>query len=62
VPGDVLTVDTATGLVLVNGVAAGGQMIGDLFEIPRLSTIQVQFAANGPADTAQLSAVWSDAY
>jgi hypothetical protein len=62
VPGDVLTVDTATGLVLVNGVAAGGQMVGDLFEIPRLSTIQVQFAANGPADTAQLSAVWSDAY
>jgi hypothetical protein len=62
VPGDHLTIDTATGLVLLNGVAAGGQMIGDLFEIPRLSTIQVQFAANGPADTAQLSAVWSDAY
>jgi hypothetical protein len=62
VPGDVLTIDTATGLVLVNGVAAAGQMIGDLFEIPRLSTIQVQFAANGPADTAQLSAVWSDAF
>lgn len=61
-PGDMLTVDTATGLVLLNGVAAGGQLIGDLFEIPRLSTIQVQFAANGPADTAQLSAVWSDAF
>lgn len=62
VPGDMMTIDTATGLVLVNGVAAGGQLIGDLFEIPRLSTIQVQFAASGPADTAQLSAVWSDAY
>lgn len=62
VPGDVLTVDTATGLVLLNGAAAGGQFIGDLFEIPRRSTIQVQFAANGPADTAQLSAVWSDAF
>ena len=62
VPGDVMTIDTATGLVLVNGVAAAGQLIGDLFEIPRLSTIQVQFAANGPADTAQLSAVWSDSF
>jgi hypothetical protein len=62
VPGDVLTIDTATGLMLLNGSAAGGQLVGDLFEIPRRSTIQVQFAANGPADTAQLAAVWADAF
>lgn len=63
VPGDQLFIDTATGLVLLNGAAAGGQLTrADLFEIPRKSTIQVQFSANGPADTAQLAAAWADAY
>lgn len=63
VPLDVLTIDTATGLVLLNGAVASGQLSrSDLFEIPRRSTIQVQFSAGGPADTAQLAAAWSDAY
>jgi hypothetical protein len=63
VPNDELFIDTATGLVLLNGAVASGQLSrAELFEIPRRSTIQVQFAAGGPADTAQLAAAWSDAY
>lgn len=63
VPGDMLLIDTATGLVLLNGQSASGQLTrADLFEVPRRSTIQVQFSAGGPADTAQLSAAWTDAY
>jgi hypothetical protein len=63
IPGDVLTIDTATGLVLLNGSQNAAPMTSAaFFEIPRRSTIQVQFSANGPADTAQLSAVWSDAF
>lgn len=63
VPGDVLTIDTGTGLILLNGSSASGQLArADLFEIPARSTIVIQFSASGPADTAQLTATWSDAY
>lgn len=62
-PGDVLTIDTSTGLIQMNGTSAAGQLTrADLFEIPARSTIVVQFSASGPADTAQLTATWADAY
>lgn len=63
IPGDELFIDTATGLVLLNGSQNAAPLTqSQFFEIPKRSTIQVQFSANGPADTAQLSAAWSDAY
>jgi hypothetical protein len=63
VPGDVLTIDTSTGLCLLNGNNVGGLfMRSDFFEIPPRTTLSVQFSASGPADTASLLAQWSDAY
>jgi hypothetical protein len=63
VPGDVLTIDTGTGLIQLNGSSASGQLArADLFEIPARTTIVIQFSASGPADTAQLTATWADAY
>lgn len=63
VPGDVLFIDTATGLALLNGSNVSGQLTRkEMFEIPARSSIQVQFSAAGPADTAELSAMWTDAY
>lgn len=61
--GDVLTIDTATGLCLLNGGSVGGQFSrSDFFEIPAHATLSVGFSASGPADTASLLAQWSDAY
>lgn len=63
IPGDVLTIDTGTGNVRLNGSSGAGQMIrADFFDVPARSTIAVQFSASGPADTAQLTATWADAY
>lgn len=63
VPGDVMTVDTATGLCLLNGASVGGLFSrSDFFEIPARTTLNVQFSAGGPADTAALTASWNDAY
>jgi hypothetical protein len=62
-PGDVLTIDTGTGLCLLNGGSVGGQFSrADFFEIPAHTTLSVQFSASGPADTASLLAQWSDSY
>jgi hypothetical protein len=61
--GDVLTIDTATGLCLLNGGSVGGQFSrSDFFEIPARTTLSVGFSASGPADTASLLAQWSAAY
>lgn len=63
VPGDVLIIDTKTGRCTLNGNDVGGLLTrADFFQVPARSTIQVQFSAGGPADTAQLTANWSDAY
>lgn len=63
VPGDVLTIDTATGLCLLNGNSVGGLFSrSDFFEIPPRTTLSVQFSASGPADTASLLAQWRNAY
>lgn len=63
VPGDILTIDTSTGLIQMNGTSAAGQLSrADLFEIPARSSVVIQFSASGPADTAQLTATWADAY
>lgn len=63
VPGDVLTIDTATGLCLLNGSSVGGLFSrADFFEIPAKTQLSVQFSAGGPADTAGLTASWQDAY
>lgn len=63
VPGDVMTVDTATGLCLLNGGSVGGLFSrSDFFEIPARTTLNVQFSAGGPADTAVLAASWNDAF
>jgi hypothetical protein len=62
-PGDVLTIDTATGSCLLNNYSVGGLFSrSDFFEIPPHTTLSVQFSASGPADTAQLLAQWQDAY
>lgn len=63
VSGDVLTVNTGTGLALLNGVPVRG-LFGrfELFEIAPRSATAVQFSAGGPADTATMLAQWSDAY
>jgi len=62
-PGDVLTIDTATGLCLLNGSSVGGLMSRSaFFEIPPRTTLSVGFSASGPADTASLLAQWQDAY
>jgi len=61
--GDVLTVNTGTGLALLNGVPVRGLFSRfEPFEIPKRSSIAVQFSAGGPADTATLLAQWSDTY
>lgn len=63
IPGDVLTINTGTGLALYNGVPLRGAFGRfEPFEIPKSSAIAVQFSAAGPADTASLLAQWSDAY
>jgi hypothetical protein len=63
VPGDVLTIDTATGNIELNGSSASGQLTrADLFDIPARGSVVIQFSASGPADTAVLTAQWSDAY
>lgn len=63
VVGDVLTINTGTGLALLNGVPVRGAFSRfEPFEIPKAATIAVQFSAGGPADTAALLAQWSDAY
>lgn len=63
VPGDVLTVNTGTGLALLNGVPVRGLFSRfELFEIAPHSETSVQFSASGPADTATMLAQWSDAY
>lgn len=63
VPGDVLTIDTATGLCLLNGGNVGGLFSrSDFFEIPARTTLTVQFSASGPAASALLTAAWSDVY
>jgi hypothetical protein len=61
--GDVMTIDTGTGLALLNGNEVGALFTRyQLFEIAKRSTTTVQFTASGPADTASLLAQWSDAY
>jgi hypothetical protein len=63
VTGDVLTINTGTGLALLNGVPVRGTFSRfEPFEIPKDTAISVQFSAGGPADTATLLAQWSDAY
>jgi hypothetical protein len=63
VPGDRMTIDTATGLCLLNGQSVGGLFSrADFFEIPARGSLNVQFSAGGPADTATLTASWSNAY
>lgn len=63
VNGDVLTIDTGTGEVTLNGSSASGQLTrADLFDIPAGDTVVIQFSASGPADSAVLTARWSDAY
>lgn len=63
VPTDVLTVNTGTGLALLNGVPVRGLFSRfELFEIAPHSATSVQFSADGPADTASMLAQWSDAY
>jgi len=62
-PGDLLTVNTGTGLALLNGIPVrGGFGRFEPFEIPKDTAIAVQFSAGGPADTATMLAQWSDAY
>jgi len=61
--GSTLTVDTGTGLVLLNGATGTGQLSrADFFEVPPKTTYIVQFTAGGPAPGATASAVWADAY
>lgn len=61
--GDVLIINTGTGLALLNGVPVRGLFSRfEPFEVPARSSIAVQFSAGGPADTATLLAQWSDAY
>lgn len=61
--GEILTINTGTGLALLNGTPVRGLFSRfEPFEIPPRSTIAVQFSAGGPADTATMLAQWSDAY
>jgi hypothetical protein len=61
--GSVLTVNTGTGLALLDGVPVRGLFSRfEPFEIPPRSDTSVQFSAGGPADTATLLAQWSNAY
>lgn len=63
IPGDVLTINTGTGLALLNGQPVRGLFSRfELFEIAPHSATAAQFSAGGPADTATLLAQWSDAY
>lgn len=63
VPADVLTVDTGTGLVALNGAAGAGQLArADLFEVAPGVTTSVQFTAAGPSAGSTARADWHDAY
>lgn len=63
VPGDVLTVDTGTGLVRLNGAAGAGQLArADYFDIPARSSSVVQFTAAGPSPGSTAKAEWHSAY
>lgn len=63
VPGDQLVINTGTGLTRLNGTDVGALLTqSQFFEVPRLGSITVQFLANGPAATAQLTAQWTDTY
>lgn len=63
IPGDVLTINTGTGLALLNGNSVGALFSRyEMFELPPRATQSVQFSAGGPADTASLLAQWSDTY
>lgn len=63
IPGDVLTVDTGTGLVTLNGAAGAGQLSrADLFDIPAGTTSTVQFTAAGPSPGSIAAAAWYPAY
>jgi hypothetical protein len=61
--GSVLQIDTGTGAVLLNN---GNQRplltAADFFTVPAGSSINVAFQAPAPSPTAQLTAVWSDAW
>lgn len=61
--GSVLQIDTGTGAVLLNG---GNQRPllskADFFTIPAASVIDVAFQAPAPSPTAELTAVWADAW
>lgn len=62
-PNDVLTIDTGTGLAMLNGANVGAVFTQfNLFEIPARTTLVAQFSANGPSSGAILTAQWSDAF
>lgn len=61
--GSILQIDTGTGAVLLN---SGNQRPlltrADFFTIPAQSVIDVAFQAPAPSPTAELTAVWADAW
>lgn len=60
---DVLTIDTGTGLALLNGANVGALFTQfNLFEIPARSTLNAQFSANNAGNGSTLLAQWSNAY
>lgn len=62
-PGDVMTIDTRTNRVLLNGVPVSALFTRfDTITIPARTTINVQFSAVGSANNASLLAQWADAY
>lgn len=63
IPGDIMTINTGTGLALLNGSPVRGLFSRfEMFEVAPKSSTSVQFSAGGPADTATMLAQWSDAY